>query len=251
MVTIQDFHDYLEAFLEPHLFVDACPNGLQVEGKQKITKVAFSVSASLAAIQKAQSLNVDALLVHHGIFWKGDSVPIIGTKRKKIAALLSAQISLFAYHLPLDAHRIVGNNWRAAIDLKWRDLKQFGLIDKMYIGVKGRFDPQPIDLFIKTLEEYYQHPVTAAYGGKSVVESAAILSGSGYRYLSEAAKEGVDCFITGNFDEPAWHVAHEEELHFCALGHSASERIGIIALKEHLENHFGIECLFIDLPNPF
>jgi len=237
--------EQLNTYLAIDLFEDYGPNGLQVEGKREIKRAATAVSASLETIEAAVELGVDALVVHHGLFWKRDPYPVVGAKRRKLQALLKAEISLLAYHLPLDAHEEVGNNWTAARDLGWEHLEPF------QIGVKGTFQPVPVEIFIEKVEAYYGHKAFCARGGKERVSSAALISGGAYRELSAAAKLGVDCFITGNFDEPAWGMAHEEGMHFLALGHTATERIGPKALGNYIQESFGLPCTFIDTDNPF
>lgn len=251
MITLQDLFHHLETLFPSVGSLDSCPNGLQVEGKREIRKIAVAVSASCEAIEEAERLQVDALIVHHGIFWNRDPLEIVGVKKRKLEALLRGGISLFAYHLPLDLHQTFGNNWKAAKDLLWQNLEPFGRVGSLFIGVKGSFAPEPVELFTKKLEAYYGHAAAVALGGKKQVQSAALISGGAYRSLDSAADEGVDCFITGNFDEPAWHTAHERDINFFALGHHATERVGVKALKEHLERHFSLPCEWIDLPNPF
>lgn len=246
MITLQELSKFLDEILPALSFPDFCPNGLQVEGKCEVKKVALAVSASVAAIDAAVKAGVDALIVHHGIFWNKDSYVVKGPKRKKLALLLKNEISLFAYHLPLDAQNDLGNNWKAATDLGWENLQSFG-----DVGVKGIFNPIPVREFQAKVELYYGHSATTALGGKKSVSSAALISGGSYRCLEQAAQAGVDCFISGNFDEPAWDIAHEQEINFFALGHYATERVGIIALREELQRRLKIECQFIDLPNPF
>jgi dinuclear metal center YbgI/SA1388 family protein len=251
MVELRELYSYTNDFLQCSLVADSCPNGLQIEGKKEIRCIATAVSASLDTIQEAISIGVDALIVHHGMFWNGDSYIITGTKREKIELLLKHQISLLAYHLPLDMNQEVGNNWKAARDLGWMDLQPFGMYKGMAIGVKGRIHSiSRIDLQ-QQLEEYYEHSATYACGGKDEISSIALISGGAYRSLTEAAAEGLDCFITGNFDEPAWHQAYEEKINFFAMGHSATERVGPQALGEHLRTSFDLEHHFIDIPNPF
>ncbi|HEY4832872.1 MAG TPA: Nif3-like dinuclear metal center hexameric protein, partial [Waddliaceae bacterium] len=213
--------------------------------------IATAVSANLMTLQKAVEQGADALIVHHGLFWGNDPYPIIGTKRTKIALLLKHEISLFAYHLPLDAHREVGNNWQAARDLGWENLEPFGEYNGTMIGVKGRFAPQSIESFVANVEAYYEHSATVALGGKREIASVALVSGGAYKELILAAKAGVDCFVTGNFDEPAWGVAYEEKLHFLALGHCATEKVGPKTLAKHIQKQFGITTFFLDVPNPF
>ncbi len=250
-ITLQELYEYLNTLLEVADFTDYSPNGLQVEGKIDIRKVAFAVSANLATIQAAVGLGADALIVHHGLFWKGDEYPIIGVKKKKLEILLKNQLSLLAYHLPLDAHPEIGNNGKAAADLGWKDIEPFGYLSGKPIGVVGSFPKMSRADFEKKLEEYYKHPVTAARGGKDFVESACLISGGAYKSVKEAAKAGADCFITGNFDLPAWDDAMELGINFYAIGHTATEKIGPRALKDAVKNRFGIECVFIDDDNPF
>lgn len=251
MITLQELSSYLDQLLAPGDFIDDCPNGLQVEGKREVQKIAFAVSASVAAIEAAVSLGADALIVHHGIFWQKDPLPVCGPKKQKLEKLLANQISLLGYHLPLDAHAKFGNNWKAASDLGWSQLEPFGLFRKMAIGVKGRFSKMPVKEFQKILEGYYGHPAHIAFGGKEEVSSCGIISGGAHWSIVEAAEQGLDCYITGSFDEPIWDIAHERGINFFALGHYATERIGVMALCKQLQAHFALPCSFIDLPNPF
>lgn len=251
MITLQDLFHHLDLFLASKDYPDYCPNGIQVEGKPQISKIGVAVSASAAVIREAVARKKDVLIVHHGIFWNKDAFPIIGPKREKIALLLQNEVSLLTYHLPLDAHPVVGNNWKAARDLGWKNLQPFGLFGKTPIGVKGEFAPIAIEEFTRKLEKYYTHQAFTALGGKKEVKSAALISGGAHRSIDEAALEGVDCFITGSFDEPIWDIAHERKINFLALGHHATERVCAMALCEHLKSHFSLPCHFIDLPNPF
>lgn len=251
MVHLKELEAYLNTFLPSEGISDYCPNGLQVEGKKEIKKIATAVSASLETIYAAVQAEADALIVHHGIFWNKDSYCITGTKKEKIHLLLEKGISLFGYHLPLDVHREVGNNWRAAQEMGWEALEPFGLMNKVAIGVKGIIDPLSREQMQTRLEAYYHHPATIVFGGKAEIKTVALISGSAHRNLIDAANEGIDAFITGTYDEPVWPLAQEEGINFYALGHSATERVGPRSLAEHLKNQFGIPCEFIDIPNPF
>lgn len=251
MITLQELNGHLDSLLEPRAIRDYCPNGLQVEGKEEIGKIATAVSASLATIEKAVERGVDALIVHHGLYWEGVSPVVRGAMKRKLELLLSNGISLFGYHLPLDLHREVGNNWSAARDWGWDQLEPFGDYSGKPIGVRGIFTERLIDDFVKELEEYYGHPAHVAAGGPHRVRSAALVSGGAHRLLTEAVAAGVDCFITGSFDEVQWNMAKEEKIHFIALGHSATERVGPKALGRHLQATFGLPVEFLDLPNPF
>jgi putative NIF3 family GTP cyclohydrolase 1 type 2 len=160
-------------------------------------------------------------------------------------------MSLLAYHLPLDAHPVVGNNWKAARDLGLGDLEPFSPIGKTSLGVKGKLAQMSVDAFQKKLEAYYGHQAHSALGGKKEVRCAAIISGGAHRYLEQAADAGLDCFITGSFDEPVWDIAHERKINFFALGHYSTERVGVLALMDEVQKQFKISCEFIDLFNPF
>ncbi len=251
LIGLKQLIAHLDILLQPSLISDSCPNGLQVQGAPGIGHIGTAVSASLETIQRAVDLGVQTLIVHHGLFWTGDNFEIVGSKREKLSLLLLNNISLLAYHLPLDLHKQYGNNWRAAQEMGWTELEPFGMYRGIPIGVRGTFSSCSVKDFQWKLEEYYEHPATCALGGNQIISSAALVSGGAYKSLQEAAAADVDCFITGNFDEPAWHQAFEEKINFFAMGHSATERIGPRALGEHLQDHFQVKTTFIDVSNPF
>lgn len=242
---------YLDDFLKSREFSDACPNGLQVEGSRTIKKMATAVSASEETIDLAISKGVDLLIVHHGLFWKGDSFVVTGAKRRKLKKLFDSGLNLAAYHLPLDAHTEVGNNWVAAKEMGWENLEPFGEFNGMLIGVRGTIQEMEVSQFRALLEKYYDHPAHFAPGSRSTVKSCALISGGAHRSILEAVECEADCFITGSFDEPNWHDAKELDVPFFAMGHSATERVGPRTLAAHLERKFGISCPFLDLRNPF
>lgn len=242
---------YLDTYLNAAAIKDCTTNGLQVQGKPQVQRIATAVTASVETIVAAIAWGADALFVHHGIFWNGQSPILVGPMGKRAALLLQNDISLLAYHLPLDMHPTDGNNWKAAAELGWKDCQPFGPCQGVCIGVKGQFSPIfRIDL-CRQLEEYFGHKAHAAFGGKELVSSAGLISGGAYKSIEAAAAEGLDCFITGSFDEPAWHMAYENGINFFAMGHSATERIGPRAMAHHLAAVCGIESLFLDLHNPF
>lgn len=251
MITLQEFCRYLDELLQPQIYSDYCTNGLQVEGKAEVQSIAVAVSASLKAIQFAVDNKVDLLLVHHGMFWKGDTMTLVGITGEKAGLLLRHGISLVAYHLPLDAHREYGNNWRAAQELGWKNLEPFSLVDKQPIGVKGTFPPIHQKEFSQQLSSYYHRKAEHVFGGKEYIESAALISGGAHKYLVNASSEGLDAFITGTRDEPTWHQAFEQKINFYSVGHSASEVIGPRALAEHVSYRFGLECHTFWEDNPF
>jgi len=252
MVRLQEFCRYLDECLDSGAITqDYCTNGLQLEGKQDIQRVATAVTASLETITQAVRWRADALVVHHGLFWHNENNLLIGSLGRRVRLLIENNISLLAYHLPLDAHRSIGNNWRAAQELCWENCMPFGMMHGVPLGVQGTFSPRPITLLCAELEAYYQHPASIAYGGEQLVGSAALVSGGGYKFAPMAAQQGLHCFITGSYDEPAWHYAHEGFINFFALGHSATERVGPRTLAAYLHDQLDIETTFLDLYNPF
>lgn len=253
MTTLHDIIDCLNQELKVPKIDDFGPNGLQVEGSiEPITKIVTAVSTSLKTIEAAIVEKAQVLIVHHGLLWEKDSLCITGIKKDKIKLLLEHQISLLAYHLPLDCHQTLGNNWKAAMDLGWKDLKPFGPKQgEISLGVQGTFPSQSIEEFQKKLETYYGQSAHIAFGGKTNVSSAALISGGAHREIHRAVEAKVDCYITGSFDEPIWDIAHEEKINFLALGHYNTEQVGPKALGNYLENKFGLSHIFLHIPNPF
>ena len=251
MLTLMDLTNQLNDYLQISLFNDYGPNGLQIEGKTSIKKVATAVSCSLKIIEEAIRSEVDVLIVHHGLFWNKDSPLITGIKKQKIHLLLEHGISLIAYHLPLDAHRQIGNNWKAALDLGWEDLEPFYLSNGQWMGVRGRITKTSRNRLRQAVEAYYGQEAAVAWGGPSEIETISLISGGAYRQIEEAERLGIDCYITGNFDEPAWHLAHEGKVNFYACGHAATEKIGPRTLAKYLSHHLNVEAIFLDEFNPF
>jgi len=242
---------YIDEILKPQSFADVCVNGLQVEGKKSIKHIATSVSATLESIQRAKKVSADLLLVHHGLFLKGKDIVIHESLKAKLQLLFTANMGLLAYHIPLDAHRELGNNWAAAKLLGFSDLEPFGEYFGMRIAVQGRCKPMPRKKFCKMLETFYGRRADVVNGGPADISSFALCSGAGHKLIYEAKQAGVDCLITGTVDEPVWHMAKEEKINFFALGHAATEKIGVQLLGEHLAEEFSLRHTFIDDDNPF
>lgn len=244
----KDLAETLNTYLGNQHLPDRGPNGLQILNTGTLTKVATAVSTDLATIERAVQLNVHALITHHALL---DAYPIVDEiTYKKIALLIKHNIALLRYHLPLDAHQTIGNNWKAAQDLGWQHLEPFGTYNNVPIGVRGSFSALPMHEFVQKLEQYYGNRATVV-AVKQTVSSAALISGGGYKFFNQAAAAGVDCFVTGSFDEPAWYDAHEYGISFCALGHAATEKVGPRAMASYIEQTYGIESIFIDTANPF
>lgn len=251
-MIVADLLNYLDTLLSVKDFADYCPNGLQIGNlRAPVKKIAVAVTADLTTIQTAADLGANVLVAHHGLFWKGMPYPITDMLYNRIQSLICNDIQLITYHLPLDAHPTIGNNWKTALDMKWEHLKPFGSTLPQ-IGVQGTFPPLPIEDFIRKLSDHYATPIQAqALGGATQISSAALISGGAYKELSQAIACKVDCFITGNYDEPAWSMALENQIHFLAFGHTATEKVGPKSLSDHISSHLNLPTVFIDTSNPF
>jgi len=248
MAARKDVEAYLKTFLNIEQFNDYAPNGLQVEGKDHIQCLVTGVSANLALIEAAISHQADAILVHHGYFWKNEPAPLVGIKYQRIKALLDYEISLLAYHLPLDAHAELGNNAQLAKKL---GMTIEGTMNAEGIGCYGYF-PKALstdELSARLTEVLGRQPLHIA-GGLQRVHSIAWCTGAAQNYLPQALDLGVDAYLSGEISEQTVHMAKEGNIHYFAAGHHATERYGVQALGEHLASVFGIEHHFIDIDNP-
>lgn len=241
---------YLDEYLDA-AGADFGPNGLQVEGRAQIKKVVTGVSACRELFERAAAAGADAVLVHHGIFWNGASPVLVGSHFQRVAALIGAELSLFAYHLPLDRHPEVGNNALAAKGLGLAELEPFGVYQDMPIGYRGRF-PQPlaVEQLVARCEQLFGQAPLAFRDGPAAVSTLGVISGGAQREFHQAIAAGLDAYITGEASEWVMNVARESGVHYLACGHYATERLGIRALGEHLERRFGIAVEFVDVPNP-
>jgi dinuclear metal center YbgI/SA1388 family protein len=251
MILRDDLVRHLDQLLEVSLFEDACPNGLQVEGRAEVRKVVTGVTSSLALIEEAVRRKADAIVVHHGIFWSGASPVLRGSMKKRVRALLQADLNLLAYHLPLDRHPEVGNNAPALRALGGVDLEPFAKYGGQLIGWRGRLaTPVAATEFLARVEAFYGAKATAFLAGPATVRTVGVVSGAAQKDATRAVAAGLDCFITGEISEPNLHIAEEEGLNHISIGHHASERVGARELAAYLAKAFGIEAEFVDVPNP-
>jgi dinuclear metal center YbgI/SA1388 family protein len=242
--------DEILAFASELLDLDAYPDygpmGLQVAGSREVRRLACGVSSSLELFERTASAGAQMLLVHHGVFWDRDPRVIDDAARRRLKALFDAEITLAAYHLALDAHPEVGNNALLARELGIDPAEQFG-----EIGFGGALaEPASVEEFTARVREKLGAEPTVFAHGPDRIERAAVITGGAARYLTDAAREGYDLFLTGEPAEPSLHTARELGIHFVAAGHYATERIGIQALTERLAKEFDLDWEFIDLPNP-
>lgn len=242
---------YLNQLLSPERFKDYCPNGLQVEGKPDIQKLVTGVTASQLLIDAAIAERADAVLVHHGYFWKNEDPCVVGIKKGRLKTLLTHDINLIAYHLPLDAHPIYGNNIQLAkqLDIKVRGDMQSSLGNG--VGLFGELSrammPREFETYLT--EKLNRKPCCIFGSGKSL-KTIAWCTGAAQDLIELAATHQVDAYLTGEISEKTVHVARELGLNFFAAGHHATERYGIKALGEHLSEKFGLACQFVDIDNP-
>ncbi|TDQ56991.1 dinuclear metal center YbgI/SA1388 family protein [Mesocricetibacter intestinalis] len=230
---------------------DYAPNGLQVEGRAEIRSIVTGVTASQALIDYAIAHNADALIVHHGYFWKNENPCIRGMKGKRIKALLNAGINMYAYHLPLDIHPELGNNARLAALLGIEDLHPLEEASPS-IPVYGHL-PQPLsaeDFAARIGRVLQREPLAICEGGPALIRRVGLCTGGGQSYIDLAAAKGLDAFISGEVSEQTVHSAREQGIHFFAAGHHATERYGIEALGQWLAQKYGLAVCFKDIDNP-
>ena len=241
---------YLDAYLEAGAVRDYGPNGLQVEGPAEVRRLVTGVSACHELFERARQLAADAVLVHHGLFWRNTPQALTGIQYRRVAELVRAGIALLAYHLPLDRHAEVGNNALAARALGLSDLRPFGEHEGVAIGWQGTFVEAIAseELVARCRELYGQEPL--ALGAARPVRSVGIVSGGAQGDLLQAIAAGLDAFITGEASEWVTNVAREAGVCYVAAGHYATERLGVRALGEHLRDRFGLLVEFVDVPNP-
>ena len=238
----------LNLWLEPENFQDYAPNGLQVEGTDEIHKIITGVTASQALVDAAVHNQADAIVVHHGYFWKGENPCVVGMKHRRLKCLLEHNINLLAYHLPLDAHPQLGNNVGLAQALGLKKISAVQSIAPLGIVYQGETEaPLSLAEFAARLSLTVARELVAKVsGGEHPVHKVAICTGGG----QQAADAGVDLFISGEISEQTVHVARERGIHYIAAGHHATERFGARALSHRLAAELGIDAEFIDIDSP-
>ena len=247
-VLREELRAYLDSLLDATRFRDYCPNGLQVEGRERIQRIVCGVTASQALIEAAIERRADALLVHHGWFWKTEDGRVTGFRRQRMARLLEHDINLFAYHLPLDAHPTLGNNAQLALRLGWTVTGRFGEQDIGFVGVPPA--PTSAGELARHMEQVLGRAPMLVGSPTRDVKRIAWCSGGAQDYFEAALAAGADVFVSGEISEQTVHLARETGMAFIAAGHHATERYGVMALGVHLAEKFGIDCEFVDIDNP-
>lgn len=250
-MQLQQLSDFCDDYLKVNDFKDYCPNGVQVESADEVKSIVSGVTASLDLIEAAIEAKADTLLVHHGYFWKGEAPAISGFKGRRIRALVKNNINLLAYHLPLDAHPVVGNNAQIANIMGWEVQGTFAsggihdivfhttlpfaiTLDELTKSIAGKLNATPLSLV----------------AGDKPIKRIAWCTGAAQSYIDQAADRGFDVFISGEVSENTFHYAKECGIHYIAAGHHATERYGVQALGQLISERFGVQHQFIDIPNP-
>ena len=244
----EELVNYLEGLLQPAKFRDYCPNGLQVEGHAEVTRIVAGVTASQALLDAAVARGADAVLVHHGYFWKGEDGRVTGIRRKRLKTLLDHGINLFAYHLPLDAHPDLGNNAQLGARLGWQADARFGEQDLGFIGSIAEAQPGQI---AAQIQQALGRSVTLVTSEAArPIRRMAWCTGGAQGFFEAAIAAGADVFITGEISEPQAHLARETGVAFIAAGHHATERYGAPAVAGEVARLLGLEHEFIEIDNP-
>ncbi|SDS98397.1 dinuclear metal center protein, YbgI/SA1388 family [Halopseudomonas sabulinigri] len=251
MVDRNTLVGYCNKLLVTDAFHDYCPNGLQVEGAQQVQRIVTGVTASQDLLDAAVAAQADLLLVHHGYFWKGEPAAITGIKQRRLKTLLTNDLNLLAYHLPLDVHPELGNNVQLAKLLGWQITGPLEVGNPRSVGLQGELPAaQSGEQLAQALASALGREPLFIAGHQRPVKRIAWCTGAAQGYIDKAIGLGVDAFVTGEVSEPTVHAARENGINFYAAGHHATERYGVQALGEHLAQQFSVEHRFIDMDNP-
>ena len=240
---------WLDSYLEIAKIPDGSLNGLQFEGSETVTRIACAVDSSLATIEAAVESGADFLIVHHGWFWKNVQ-PIVGPLAKRVKAAAAGNLNLYVSHLPLDAHPEVGNNIQLAKLLSLKNIEPFGLDKNLSLGFQGQL-PVPLSLqdLADTIQKITGEICLVHAGGNAMVSSIGIISGGAAGFVDQAAKAGLDCFITGEPSHANFPDAFEYGINAIFCGHYESEVFGVKALSIKLEDTFNLPWQFLHLPS--
>ncbi|MCK4651156.1 Nif3-like dinuclear metal center hexameric protein [Candidatus Babeliales bacterium] len=252
MIELKEIVSFLNKYLNIEKFKnkDDSWNGLQVEGRKQIEKILFAVDAGIKTFQKAKELNVDMIVVHHGMFWKGANPSTVDYTKNRLDFLLKNEISLYASHLPLDAHPESGNNAQLLNLLGFKKDKEFCYFYGEFISFIGKTkDPKTVSQIRSVLEEKIGSSCKVLNFGKEKISTIAVCSGGGanYKFLNEAIELGVDLYLTGDATE-MYHLAKDIGINIIFAGHHATETLGVKALSEIVKDEFKVDTVFVDIP---
>ncbi len=254
MTTRSTITQAFDALLQPERFKDYGPNGLQVEGKDEVQHIVSGVTASLALIDAAIAAQADAIFVHHGLFWRGQDGRVTGWMKQRLQKLLAHDINLYAYHLPLDAHPMLGNNAQLAVQLGLTAFEgvgsRFGEQDLGWLGTFADGGSRSLPELAQHIEKVLKRPVASVNSAQAAIKKVAWCTGGAQGYFEAAIAAGADVFITGEISEPQAHYAREMGVAYIACGHHASERFGAPAVAAHVASQLGLSHRFIEIENP-
>ncbi|WP_031435228.1 Nif3-like dinuclear metal center hexameric protein [Methylomarinum vadi] len=253
MISRHRLQDFYNDLLQPHSYSDYGPNGLQIEGRERIGKIAFAVSATRDSIERAIAQQADALVVHHGLFWSFHGAkPLTGAFARRVRPLVKHDVNLFAYHLPLDGHPEVGNAATLGRLLDCIEQQPFGDYKGSPTGIKGQLKtPVSAATLAERLEQVLHHPVILASPDKyQTITSLGIITGGANGEWKSAYQQRLDAYITGEISEHDWHDSQEHGVHMLAGGHHATEQFGIKALLERTQQQLDVDCFYIGSDNP-
>lgn len=249
-VDREQLSEYLACLLDIKRIRDFSPNGLQVEGRGRIASVVTGVTASAALIDAALAEGADAILVHHGYFWRGEDGRITGTRRRRLKSLLANDLNLFAYHLPLDLHPELGNNAQLGLRLGLVRQEQFGENDLGWLGQADDSQLRTVGELAARIEQRLGRTPMLIGDPQQPVGRIGWCTGAAQGFLDDAIVAGANTYLSGEISEQTVHLARESGVAYLACGHHATERYGVQALGEHLAARFGIRHRFIDIDNP-
>jgi len=249
MATCEDVIKFVNDYLLTAAVADSSLNGLQVQGRARVRKIVFGVSANMALFEKAKKAGADMIIVHHGLLW-GKEQALTGTFGKRAGFLLKNEISLAGYHLPLDKHPVIGHNALLLKALGADQLKPFASYHGQTIGFRGEIKPLGLSAVVRKLERVCGAKATVFPFGPAKVRTVGVVSGGGWSMICDAIELGLDLFVTGSVDEPVQELCREGKISCVALGHYNSEKIGVLALMDLVQKQFGVDVQFVDIANP-
>ena len=252
MAQLKSIVEYCNDLLNVNEFRDYCPNGLQVEGRNEVNSIICGVTACQDLIEAAIEKQADVLLVHHGYFWKNEDAAITGIKRKRIQRLLEKGVSLLAYHLPLDAHEVYGNNITLAqqLGIKVIGCEKQGEVKGLLWNGELEEETSAEDFASIINQRLNRQPLHLPAASNKPIKTVGWCTGGAQHYIEDAAAMGLDAYISGEVSEQSFHLAKELDIHYFAAGHHATESYGVQALAEHLAAQFNVTSEFVDIHNP-
>lgn len=251
MTPLTTLENYTNDLLKISSISDYAPNGVQVRGRASVHCLVTGVSACLDLFQAAITQKTDLILVHHGMFWEKDSRVVEGGLKKRLKLLLENDVSLMAYHLPLDCHPQLGNNIQILDRLELDAVEPFGCYQGTHLSFMGRSNQaRTLTGFSAQLRALFGGELLVLPFGPEQIQRIAVCSGAAPELIREAKQKGADLFLSGEATEHVYHFAKEEQIHFVAAGHHRTEMFGVQALGEHLASHFALQHRFVDISNP-